>query len=96
MTEPRRYLLMKSGYEVNVMFIDGHGTCDHIDSEGSLFHTRWHHYRDSKGLREPLLCPNGLEEREWSRVFTDDPPGSWTAQYTAYKQSPPKRQAYDE
>jgi len=91
MEAARRYLLMKSGYEVNILWLDDHGSCSHYDSEGSLYHSRYHMKRDEKGRVHCRICPNGLEQAEWSRVFVDDPPGSWMAQFASYREGPPKR-----
>jgi hypothetical protein len=91
MDEPRRYLLMKSGWEVSILWLDQHGSCSHSDSEGSLYHSRFHMKRDDKGRVFVALCPNGLEREEWARVFVDDPEGSWKSQFLAYKDGPPKR-----
>jgi hypothetical protein len=95
--EPRRFLLCKSGYEVNILWLDQHGSCEHTDLDGNLYHTRYHMNRDpDTGLVTCLLCPNSLEQAEWSRVFVDDPPGSWTQHFAAYKSAPPKRSVSDE
>lgn len=94
--EPRRFLLMKSGYTVSVLFLDKIGSCDHSDIDGSLFHRRFHSFRDEKGQPQALLCPNGLESHEWPRVFTDDPPGVWTKHFLAYREGPPKRNQLSE
>jgi len=92
MPETQRFLLMKSGFQVSILFLDRHGSCDHSDSDGNLFHRRYHPYRDEKGQHQVLLCPNGLESNEWQRVFPDDPPGSWIKAFASYREGPPKRQ----
>lgn len=91
----RRFLLMKTGFDVNVLFLDTPGSCSHTDSTGSLSHTRFHGYRDPDGKRQVVLCPNGLEASEWSRVFVDDPPGSWTTHFANYRSAPPQKREYN-
>lgn len=89
-------MLCKSGYDVTIFWLDSFGSCLHVDCDGNIYHTRFHPYRDEKGYVYTKLCPNGLEESEWTRVFVDDPPGSWIEAYTAYKQAPPKRSHSEE
>lgn len=92
MSDAKRFLLQKSGYDVNILWLDDHGSCTHFDHEGNLYPTDFHPYRDAKGLVYARRCPNSLTQNEWTRCFVDDPPGSWVRFYTDYKSAPPKRQ----